>query len=117
MDPSSDKDPKRNIILVGHDVDADIRFLQTIGYDVHTLSTLSEAADTSFMWRYLKRETNPRNLANILAELGIIGWNLHNAGNDAVYTLQAMIAIAIMDLAEREEEDRYKAKREGNSSS
>ncbi|KAN0114967.1 hypothetical protein V8E51_004511 [Hyaloscypha variabilis] len=93
--------PKRNIILVGHDVGADINFLQTIGYDVHNLSNLLETADTAFMWRYLKREGNPRNLGSILAELGIIGWNLHNAGNDAVYTLQAMIAIAIKHIEEK----------------
>jgi hypothetical protein len=61
-----------------------------------------ETADTAFMWRYLKRETNPRNLGSILAELGIIGWNLHNAGNDAVYTLQAMVAIAIKHIEEKQ---------------
>jgi DNA polymerase III alpha subunit (gram-positive type) len=87
--------------LVGHDIGADISFLQTIGYDVHNLSNLLETADTAYMWRYLKRESNPRNLGSILAELGIIGWNLHNAGNDAVYTLQAMIAIAIKHLDEK----------------
>jgi hypothetical protein len=64
-----------------------------------------ETADTAFMWRYLKRETNPRNLGSILAELGIIGWNLHNAGNDAVYTLQAMVATAIKHI-----EEKHKAK-------
>jgi hypothetical protein len=59
-----------------------------------------ETADTTCMWRYLRRETNPRSLGSILAELGIIGWNLHNAGNDAVYTLQAMVAIAIKHIEE-----------------
>ena len=54
------------------------------------------------MWRYLKRETNPRNLGSILADLGIIGWNLHNAGNDAVYPLQAMIGIAIKHIEEKQ---------------
>ena len=47
------------------------------------------------MWKYVKRETNPAKLAVVLQELGLIGWNLHNAGNDAVYTLQAMIGLAI----------------------
>ncbi|PVH86847.1 hypothetical protein DL98DRAFT_567142 [Cadophora sp. DSE1049] len=94
--------PKRNIILVGHDVGADIQYLQSIGYDVLNLSNLLEQADTAIMWRYLKRETNPRNLGSILADLGIIGWNLHNAGNDAVYTLQAMIGIAITHIEENQ---------------
>ncbi|KAE9379176.1 hypothetical protein N431DRAFT_397291 [Stipitochalara longipes BDJ] len=98
---SHEDQPKRNIVLVGHDIGADINFLQTIGYNVHNLSNLLETADTAFMWRYLKREANPRNLGSILAELGIIGWNLHNAGNDAVYTLQAMVAIAIKHIDEK----------------
>ncbi len=88
--------------MVGHDVVADINYLRTLGYDVTNLSTLQETADTAVMWRYLKREINPRNLGAILAELGIVGWNLHNAGNDAVYTLQAMIAIAFKHLDEKE---------------
>jgi DNA polymerase III alpha subunit (gram-positive type) len=108
MEPSTNEDLKRNIILVGHDVEADIKFLQSIGYDVHTLSTLRETVDTSLMWRYIKRENNPRNLASILAEVGIISWNLHNAGNDAVYTLQAMIAIALMDMTERQKQKEIK---------
>ncbi|RAL59337.1 hypothetical protein DID88_006942 [Monilinia fructigena] len=78
---------KRNIILVGHDVDADIRFLRQIGYEISNLK-LHEVCDTTFMWRALKREVNPRSLATILAELGILGWNLHNAGNDAVKQAQ-----------------------------
>jgi hypothetical protein len=79
--------------------------LQTIGYDVTNLPNLLETADTAFMWRYLKRESNIQKLGSILAELGIIGWNLHNAGNDATYTLQAMVAIAIKHV-----EDKHKAK-------
>lgn len=105
MEPSTAQDERRNVILVGHDVQADIKFLQTIGYDVHTLSTLVEKADTSLMWRYIKKENNPRNLGSVLQELGIVGWNLHNAGNDAVYTLQAMIGITIKALIEEQTEN------------
>jgi len=54
------------------------------------------------MWRYVKRDINPRNLGSILAELDITGWNLHNAGNDAAYTLQAMIKIAVKHLQDQE---------------
>lgn len=102
-------DKKRNIILVGHDVDADIRFLRKIGYEINNLQ-LHEACDTTTMWKALKREINPRSLAGILAELGITGWNLHNAGNDAVYTLQAMLGIACKHLVERNKERAEKDK-------
>jgi DNA polymerase III alpha subunit (gram-positive type) len=83
-------------------VTSDINYLRTFGYDVHNLSNLQEIVDTASMWRYVKRDTNPRNLGSILAELDILGWNLHNAGNDAAYTLQAMIKIAVRDLKERQ---------------
>lgn len=96
---------KRNIVLVGHDLPADVRYLQKIGYDVHNLSNLKDSIDTSFMYRALRRESNPRSLGGVLSDLGLTGWWLHNAGNDAVYTLQAMIAIALKDMAERESGD------------
>lgn len=97
-----ENEPKRNIILVGHGVRADISYLRSIGYDVHNLPNLQEFVDTALMWQSLKRDVNPRNLGSVLAELDIVGWNLHNAGNDAVYTLQAMIGISIKQLYERE---------------
>jgi DNA polymerase III alpha subunit (gram-positive type) len=105
--------PKRNIVLLGHDTSADINFMQQLGYDVHNLSNLLEIADTASMWRYLKRETNSRNLGMILYELDITSWHLHNAGNDAVYTLQVMIAIAIKHIEDkkRTKEDKEKDKK------
>ena len=94
-------DTKRNIILVGHDIMTDIKYLKKTGYDPSNLSNLQELIDTSSMYRAFKREPHPRNLGSILATLDIEGWYLHNAGNDAVYTLQAMIGIAITALLER----------------
>jgi DNA polymerase III alpha subunit (gram-positive type) len=105
---TDDNAPKRNIILVGHGVGADVSYLKSIGYDVHNLSNLEEVVDTALMWQSLKREPNPRNLGTVLAEIDIVGWNLHNAGNDAVYTLQAMIAISIKQLYEREKREEVK---------
>ncbi len=97
-----ENEPKRKIIFVGHSVGADINYLKSMGYDIHNLSNLLEVVDTAVMWQYLKRELSPRSLASILAEIDIRGWNLHNAGNDAVYTLEAMVGIAIQHLHERE---------------
>ncbi|PQE18665.1 qde-2-interacting protein [Rutstroemia sp. NJR-2017a BVV2] len=56
--PSSSSTTPRNIILVGHDVDADVRFLRQIGYEINNLA-LHETIDTTLMWRALKREPNP----------------------------------------------------------
>ncbi|KAI1002368.1 hypothetical protein K3495_g5838 [Podosphaera aphanis] len=93
---------QRNIVLVGHDVVSDVNFLKTAGFDICTIPNLVEAIDTALMYRYFKRELNPRNLGATIADLGVVGWNLHNAGNDAFYTLRAMIAIAIKQLQQRQ---------------
>ncbi len=98
---------KRNIILVGHDISQDINYLQRLGYNPLNLSTLLEIIDTASLYRALIRDNNPRSLGAILLDLGISGWNLHNAGNDAAYTLQALLGIAIRGLgAKREREER-----------
>ena len=86
---------KRNIVLVGHETRSDIDYLQKIGYDVANLSNVIEAIDTVNLFRAYKHEQNPRNLGAILLELELIGWNLHNAGNDAAYTTQALIGICL----------------------
>lgn len=93
--------PKRDIVLVGHAVGGDINFFKDIGYDVTNLSNLKDVIDTADMWKYLKKETNPAKLGAILQDLGLMGWNLHNAGNDAVYTLQVMIGLAIKHIVDK----------------
>lgn len=69
----------RNLILVGHDIKADIEYLRSIGYDVGNVSGILEAIDTADIFRALKHEHQPRNLGSVLLDLGLVGWNLHNA--------------------------------------
>ncbi|KAI9749760.1 MAG: hypothetical protein M4579_006750 [Chaenotheca gracillima] len=115
MEPSlltASPTPKRNIILVGHDISMDISYLHTLGYSPLTLPNLVETLDTMLMYRSLKRELQARSLGQLLYDFDLMGWNLHNAGNDAVYTLQAMIAIAFkgisLDGRTKEEKDTEK---------
>ncbi|KAL9600572.1 MAG: hypothetical protein Q9219_003118 [cf. Caloplaca sp. 3 TL-2023] len=88
-------EPKRQLILVGHDVKNDVQYFRKLGYDVSNLSNLIEAIDTADLYRAWKHTQNPSKLGSVLVELELTGWNLHNAGNDAAYTLQALIGIAI----------------------
>lgn len=74
-----DEGPKRNVILVGHDIKSDIEYLRVIGYEVCNLSNLVEAIDTVDLYRAFKHEQNPRNLGSVLLELDRTGWFLHNA--------------------------------------
>ncbi|KAI9679828.1 MAG: hypothetical protein M1817_004842 [Caeruleum heppii] len=99
--PPDESAEKRTIILLGHDITADLTYLRTVGYDPFTLPNLLEVLDTSTLYRSLKQEPNIASLGTVLYELGIMGWHLHNAGNDAVYTMQSMLAICLRDLVEK----------------
>ncbi|MCJ1284355.1 hypothetical protein MMC26_003686 [Xylographa opegraphella] len=103
MSQYGEPEVKRKIILVGHDTKTDINYLRDLGYDPGNLSNLLEVLDTSEVYRALKCETQAGGLGTLLYDLGLPGWNLHNAGNDAAYTLQALIAIAFKALVPKEE--------------
>ena len=75
----SGKEEKRNIILVGHDTKTDINYLRQIGYDVANLSNLVEILDTTELYRALKHDSQSSGLGSLLVDLGLTGWNLHNA--------------------------------------
>jgi hypothetical protein len=96
-----DLDEKRNIIFLGHDTLGDVRYLQQLGYDPMKVENIVEALDTAVMYRVWRREQQPTNLGRILNNFDIIGWRLHNAGNDAVYTVQAMLAICVREASIR----------------
>ena len=79
LPPVNDMVPKRNIILVGHEISSDIQYLRNIGYDVGNLSNILEAIDTVDLFRAMKHGQQPSSLGSVLLDLGLIGWNLHNA--------------------------------------
>lgn len=103
-DPDSALNPndaeRRNIVFLGHDTQQDVAYLSKIGYSIHNLSTLLETMDTSAFYRVFAQEPNPRNLGHVCMLLDIDAWHLHNAGNDAVYTLQAMLGLCVKDAVE-----------------
>ncbi|GAQ04283.1 hypothetical protein ALT_1604 [Aspergillus lentulus] len=96
------KHQKRNLILVGHNTSMDVKYLATLGIPVFEDVTTAflERIDTAELYRIIRSELNQRSLASTLSELGIIGWNLHNAGNDARYTLEALVRMICRDTGE-----------------
>lgn len=96
-----DLNGKRNIIFLGHDTLGDVRYLQNLGFDPMKVENLLEALDTAVMYRVWRREQQPTSLSRILYEFDIAGYNLHNAGNDAVFTVQAMLAICVREASMR----------------
>jgi hypothetical protein len=103
------------IMLVGHDLKSDTDYLKKLGF---TPSHVVGKFDTQRLARISKR--SPPGLAKLLAALSINATNLHNAGNDAAYTLQALVGVAVQEfrlpgnvvktlIAEKEVSDAAKA--------
>jgi hypothetical protein len=109
---------KRNIIFLGHDIRNEFEYLRTLGSQIfgpsrvtypivameinahgtghsETLSSIIEALDTGVLYRVLVRDTQNQSLGKMMLGLGRTAFHLHNAGNDARYTLEALIALLI----------------------
>ena len=94
----------RNIVLVGHDIQQDIRYLRSLGIDLESLGSTS-TIDTANLCRAHLRELNPRSLSHLLLAYDLVGKYHHNAGNDAVHTLWAMVALVMSHCMERGSEE------------
>ncbi|KAF9889100.1 hypothetical protein FE257_008077 [Aspergillus nanangensis] len=96
----------RNLVLVGHSTATDIEYLRKMGVRVDQAPAgtagFIEIVDTAEFFRIIHREDAPRSLARVMEELGMTGWNLHNAGNDARYTMEVLVRM-VLDHSEREE--------------
>lgn len=125
----SDTADRRKIVLVGQDLDTDIRYLRQIGIDLNLVALKAESGpqaalepmapsskhrtlDTHSLWRAYAHEWDPKSLGSLLQTFGLVGWHLHNAGNDAVYTLWAMIAVVLQHTVERGDETAKKRREE-----
>jgi hypothetical protein len=113
--PSHTVQPKRNIIFVGHAPDGDLDSLRRLGAKPLDLPNLLETLDTAQLYRLFRREQNPKSIGSILYDLELTGWHLHNAGNDAVYTMWIMLGTCVRAAAcrgTREAEEELKARQE-----
>ncbi|KAI9721880.1 MAG: hypothetical protein M1828_004975 [Chrysothrix sp. TS-e1954] len=95
------QDVQRHLVLVGHDILNDIRYLRILGYDISNLSSHLSILDTADLHRVYSQAWNPKSLAGIMYEFEIPAFNLHNAGNDAMYTLWVMLALVVRSASER----------------
>lgn len=116
---SEDPEHKRNLVLLGHDIEQDVQYCHRLGFSVLGRGNLLSIMDTRAMYQAHTRDHSPRGLGSIMADFDFSAWHLHNAGNDAVYTIWAMLAISVQAAAERgteegreKQEERVKAKLE-----
>ncbi|CAL5867574.1 uncharacterized protein PFLUO_LOCUS1793 [Penicillium psychrofluorescens] len=103
--PDYKKGP-RKVILVGHSPAGDLKRLRDAGCAMFTDAANNEffdnrkVYDTAELFKSLRGETGVRSLKHILHALNILPMNLHNAGNDAHFTLEALIRMALEESGE-----------------
>ncbi|KAF2101219.1 hypothetical protein NA57DRAFT_18202, partial [Rhizodiscina lignyota] len=99
------KSADRKIVLVGHNIQGDIKYLAELGINPLDIPQatedsprgLLEVLDTSLLYKSHTGADNPTGLGNMMYELGLDAWQPHNGGNDAVYTMRSMLAICLKD--------------------
>ena len=94
----SASEDNRPVILVGHGVGQDMTYLKKIGYNIWRAPQFFDEVDTQSMFRRLYRSVNGRGLESICRILEHPGCDFHNAGNDAYYTLQCMVVMAMRQM-------------------
>jgi len=83
---------QRNVVLVGHGLANDESYIRQLRFDMQDVSNIIGYADTQRL-----AGVNMIALAKVLTGMGIHAVNLHNAGNDSAYTLQALMRMVIAE--------------------
>jgi hypothetical protein len=91
----------RKIVVIGHDITQDLSHLKGINFDLLANNNVLEVLDTSELYRTMRHEEKAPSVSTMLYNFDISGWNLHNAGNDAGYTLQAFVGIAVRSMTQK----------------
>ena len=120
---------KRTILLLGHDLGTDLSYLATLGSRTFSaprppvypqphidpadidnpVHSILEALDTATLYKVLTRESQTRSLTSVMGDLGRTAWYAHCGGNDARYTLEALVGMVIKA---RIQDDQEKAARQ-----
>lgn len=86
------EDALPSIILVGHGLQNDTEYMNRLNFSPRRVAG---QIDTQKLVRISKSQ--PPGLTKLLSALSIDAKNLHNAGNDAAYTLQALVGVAVQE--------------------
>lgn len=100
MSPKSESGQLRKVVVVGHDVKQDVQYLKSLDFDVSEMENLLEVVDNQKLHQHRSKFVNGQSLCTVLAGLKISYRYLHNAGNDAVYTLQSLLRLAVLKRQE-----------------
>lgn len=95
-------DAGRELALVGHDTQQDIKYLASLGVDIPDLKCIKRVLDIQSLHQSWRDLDNGSGLRTVLNDLGIQHRYLHNAGNDANYTLKALMGIVHESVRKQE---------------
>lgn len=82
----------RKIILVGHGLSNDTVYLQKLKFAPNAKGNIIQHVDTQ---KFVGSKKQQVGLSKLMTGLGIEPENLHNAGNDAAYTMQALLLMTV----------------------
>lgn len=82
----------RNIILVGHGLSNDTVYLKKLRFTPNAKGNIIQNVDTQ---KFVGSKKQQVGLSKLMTGLGIEPENLHNAGNDAAYTMQALLLMTV----------------------
>jgi hypothetical protein len=99
---SSDPKALRKIALVGHSTMSDIIYLERLGVDLYESASVLEIFDTHSMSKLVFGRGFTVGALLGQLECPCEASDFHNAGNDATYTLHAMLMLAIKGSESRE---------------
>lgn len=90
----------RDIIIIGHSIKYDLKLLQRLGVNAYEIAPVLAILDTHSITRHLLGPNSATPSTSF--QLGALLAELHNAGNNATYTLHAMLILVIRSCERRE---------------
>lgn len=101
----------RYIVIVGHDVKADVRMLRDFtGVDMNDHGNVVALLDTQQIFRHVFTHSTYKkvSLLGALRTVDLPNTELHIAGNDALYTLKLMLLLFCHHRRQQKESDAFK---------